>query len=272
MEPEHASLLIDPVKTFFPQPTNHTYSKDSWGWDQIVYDCHFKNNMPDFFLVYSQDEKYPELWSGIKIETQIDWHNTTWNFSHWPVGREPYGQNAQEWGKTSRSYASNRNEVTHTSLVSAGFYRVGEDFNDNFLVDSTGRRFRRHVMLIGVSKPYNYDEIRDQVQTWLDPGRITMLSDNCEFVGIDRIYRSIILKLNSKKLTCKFTINPGKSIINPAIVIENWNSDEKVEAYINGSKADIRTAREQNSLLVWIPVKINKETSILIQSLNKQSQ
>ncbi|MEI6143380.1 MAG: hypothetical protein WCP85_29150, partial [Mariniphaga sp.] len=65
--------MTDSVKTYFPQPTNKTYSKDSWGWDQIVYDCHFKNNMPDFYTVYSQSEAYPEIWPGIKIETQIAW-------------------------------------------------------------------------------------------------------------------------------------------------------------------------------------------------------
>ncbi|MFH0756145.1 MAG: hypothetical protein V2B15_02520 [Bacteroidota bacterium] len=264
--------MTDSLKVFFPQPTNNQYVKDSWGWKQIAFDCHFKN-MPDFYIVYSQDEAYPETWTGIKIETQIGWHNTTWNFSHWPVGREPYGQNAADWGKTSRSYASNRNEVTHTSLASAGFYgNLGVDFNDNFLIDSTGRRYRRHVMLVGVSKPYNYDEIRNQIQTWLDPGKITMLDNNYEFIKIDRICRSITFKSNSNNAECKFSIIPKTTILNPTFTIENWKGDDKVEILFNGSKVDNQTAKEGKSLLVWIPTTIDQETNIIIRSLNMHNQ
>ena len=259
--------LTDSVKTYFPQPTNKTYAKDSWGWDQIVYDSHFKN-MPDFYLAYSQAEAYPEIWPGIKIETQIAWHNTTWNFSHWPVGREPYGQNAQEWGKTSRSYASNINEVTHTSLVSAGFYgKLGVDFKDHYQVDENGRKFRRHVMLVGVSKPYQYNEVKNQVQTWLDPGTITMLTSDFDFVKIDRIFRSIVLKSNSNSLECKFNIKPNKFVVNPAFTIENWKGSDKAEVLVNGIKVEAKTAKAGNALLVWFQATINQETNIVIRSL-----
>ncbi len=260
--------MKDPVKTYFPEPTNQTYSKDSWGWDQIVYDCHFKNDNPDFFIVYSQSEAYPEIWPGIKIETQIAWHNTTWNFSHWPVGREPYGQNADEGGKTSRSYASHKNEVTHTSLVSAGFYhKLGVDFNEHFEVDTAGRKFRRHVMLVGVSSPYNYDEVRNQVQTWLEPGTITMGNDHCEFVKVDRIYRSIIFKSIDKSVDCEFTITPERTIVNPCLTIEDWNGNALVEVTVNGTKAHIKTAKEGNNLLIWIQTSIEKSSEILIHAI-----
>ncbi len=256
--------MTDSVKIYFPQPTNKTYAKDSWGWNQIAYDCHFKN-MPDFYTVYSQDEAYPEIWPGIKIETQIAWHNTTWNFSHWPVGREPYGQNAGDWGKTSRSYASHKNEVTHTSLVSAGFYgKLGVDFKDHYQTDSTGRKFRRHVMLVGLSKQYNYDEVKNQIQTWLEPGTITMLNNNFEFVKIDRIYRSIIFKSINNNGDCKFSINPNRTIINPTFIIENWKSNAYAEILINGNKVIAKTAKEGNSLLVWIETSISQPTEISI--------
>jgi len=259
--------MTDSAKVFFPQPTNNQYVKDSWGWKQIAFDCHFKN-MPDFYIVYSQDEAYPETWTGIKIETQIGWHNTTWNFSHWPVGREPYGQNAQEWGKTSRSYASHKNEVTHTSLASAGFYgKLGVDFEDHFQVDENGRKFRRHVMLVGVSKPYQYDEVKNQIQTWLDPGTILMLNNDFEFLRIDRVFRSIILNSNSKSKECKFRIKPNKTFVNPTFTIENWKGDYKAEVLVNGNKVGAKTAKEGNALLVWIPATINQETNLVIRSI-----
>jgi len=260
--------MTDSVKTYFPQPTNRTYTKNSWGWDQIVFDCHFKNNLPDFYTVYSQAEAYPEIWPGIKIETQIAWHNTTWNFSHWPVGREPYGQNADDRGKTSRSYASHKNEVTHTSLASAGFYgKLGVDFNDHYQIDENGRKFRRHVMLVGVSKPYEYDEVKNQIQTWLEPGSILMLNNDFEFIKIDRIFRSIILKSIRNSMECKFSIKPNKTVMNPCFTIENWIGDDKSEVLVNGSKVSAKTAKEGNSLLVWFPASICQETTIIIRSL-----
>jgi hypothetical protein len=260
--------MRDSIKTYFPGPTNHTYSKGSWGWDQIIYDCHFKNDNPDFYIVYSQSEAYPEIWPGIKIETQIDWHNTTWNFSHWPVGREPYGQNADDWGKSSRSYASHTNEVTHTSLASAGFYhKLGVNFDDNFLVDPSGHKFRRHVMLVGVSGQYNYDEVRNQVQTWLDPGKITMLDTHCEFVKINRINRSIIFKSLNKSKGCRFNIIPKKAIINPCLVIEDWSGSARVEVLVNGIKAHVKTAKEGNNLLIWIQTTIGQPSEISVHPI-----
>jgi hypothetical protein len=258
--------MDDPIKTFFPPDKNNEYVKDSWGWDQIVFNCHFKNGIPDFYTVYSQDDKYPELWTGIPIETQIGWHNTKYNFSHWPVGREPYGQNAQDWGKTSRSYASHPNEVTHTSLVSAGFYgKLGVDFNDNYLVGENGRKFRRHVMLTGVAKPYNYDEVRNQVQTWLDPGEIVMLDSSCEFIKIDRLRKSILFKTTGEKNICSFKIIPNKTVLNPAITVENWKGNSNPEVIINGKKTEARTAIEGDNLLVWIPAKISNTATITIK-------
>lgn len=257
--------INDSVRTFLPQPTNNTYAKDSWKWPQIVYDAHFKNNLPDFFIVYSQDPAYPEIWPGINIETQISWHETTWNFSHWPVGREPYGQNAADWGKTSRSYASNKNEVTHTSLVSAGFYgKLGVDFSDHYLTDSTGRKYRRHVMLTGVSKPYNYDEVRNQIQTWLDPGTIRMISNHCELVKIDRIRRTIVFSQKDNATDCTFSIEPKRTIINPAITVENWKGNESVNVTINGEKQMIKTAMVGKDLLVWIQATLSKPVEISI--------
>ena len=148
--------------------------------------------------------------------------------------------------------------------MSAGFYRVGLDFNDHYQVDSAGRKFRRHVMLIYASKPYNYKELRNQITTWLDPGRITMLDNNCEFVRIDRIYRSIIFKSINDRIRCKFSITPNKTVINPTFTIKNWKGEGKVQVLLNGSKADIRLAREGNSLLIWVRAAINKETTISI--------
>jgi hypothetical protein len=259
--------MNDSVKTFFPKPTNRENARNSWGWNQIIFDCHFKDNIPDFFIVYSQDTAYPECWTGIPIETQISWHNTSYNFSHWPVGREPYGQNAQDWGKTSRSYSSHPNEVTHTSLASAGFYgKLGVDFNDHFQIDSNGRKFRRHTMLFGSSKPYDYDEIKNQVQTWLNPG-IIITGANCEFLGIDRLFRTIVLSSIKGTDSMKFKIIPDRTVINPSFTIKNWEGNTSPLIQLNGNRVDYKTAITDNTLLVWISAEIAFPAEISIGNI-----
>ena len=119
-------------------------------------------------------------------------------------------------------------------------------------------------MLVGTSEPYNYEEVRDQIRTWLDPGKITMLDNNCEFVKIDRIYRSIIFKSTGKKQECKFSIIPNKTIVNPTFTIEDWKGSNKVQLLLNGNRMEVRSAREGNSLLVWVRSTIDKETTITI--------
>lgn len=255
--------LTDSVKTYFPPDNRRDYVKDSWGWPQIVFDCHFKDNLPDFYMVYSQDETYPDTWSGIKIETQIGWHHTKHNFSHWPVGREPYGQNAEEWGATSRSYGSHPNEVTHTSLASAGFYRVGLDYNTHFSIGDNGRKYRKHTMLIGVSDGYDYNNVRNNVQTWLDPGMIEA-GPELSFLRTDRSSRCLVFEcLNSPKGS--FIIQPKlRPVVNPAFQILNWKGNENVSVLVNGKPVAFKSAMEKGFLLVWINASLSEESVIAI--------
>lgn len=260
--------LTDPVKTYFPPPAQNEYAKDSWKWPQVIFDCHFKNGLPDFYMVYNQSAAYPETWPGLPLETQISWHHTNYNFSHWPVGREPYGQNTNGWGAESRSYASHPNEVTHTSLASAGFYDTGLDYGDHFSIDSAGRKYREHVMLIGVSKPYDYNSVRDNVQTWLDPGIITMLDKNASFVRNDRLTRCLVFDNTLRNSRCHFSIQPGeRPLVNPAIQILNWTGGSDVAVKINGTAIPCKVAIEGHGLLVWIKTTITEESDISIAEL-----
>ena len=152
--------------------------------------------------------------------------------------------------------------------MSAGFYhKLGVDFNDHFQVDPAGRKLRRHVMLVGVSGQYNYDEVRNQVQTWLEPGTINMLNDHCEFVKVDRIYRSIIFKSIDNSADCKFNIIPDRTIINPCLTIEDWNGNALVEVTVNGIQAHFKAAKEGNNLLIWIQTSIEKSSEISIHAI-----
>jgi hypothetical protein len=57
-----------------------------------------------------------------------------------------------------------------------------------------------------------------------------------------------------------------KPFLNPAFTIENWKGADRVYVYVNATKADAITAREGNSLLVWIPVSLDKATEIAIRN------
>ena len=96
-----------------------------------------------------------------------------------------------------------------------------------------------------------------------------MLTSDFDFVKIDRIFRSIVLKSNSNSKECKFSIKPTKTLVNPAFTIENWKGSDKAEVLVNGIKVDAKTAKVGNSLLVWIPVTLNQETNLVIHSLNR---
>ncbi len=260
--------MTDSVKTYFPPPTHDEYAKDSWNWPQVVFDCHFKDGLPDFYMAYNQTDDYPETWTGIKIETQISWHNTNYNFSHWPVGREPYGQNTNGWGATSRSYASHLNEVTHTSLVSAGFYQQGVDFKDHFKTDSSGRMYRKHVMLVGVGRPYDYNAVKDNIQTWLDPGIIASMDNNITFVKNDLTARCWIFDNVKGSDLCHIGVQPGgRPVINPAIQILNWKGKEEVSVLVNGEAVPYKSALVGNALLIWIHTSIAEKSDLLIKAL-----
>jgi hypothetical protein len=56
--------------------------------------------------------------------------------------------------------------------------------------------------------------------------------------------------------------------VNPAFTIENWKGDDKAEVLVNGIKVAAKTAKEENSLLIWIPAIVNQETNILIRSVH----
>lgn len=259
--------MTDSIKKYFPPPSRRENEKDSWNWPQVIYDCHFKDGMPDFYIVYNQSEEYPDTWTGIKLETQISWHNTGYNFSHWPVGREPYGQNTNGWGAESRSYASHRNEVTHTSLVSGGFYNRGLDYSDNYLTDDSGRRYRKHVMLTGVSKPYDYEFVRDNVQTWLEPGKITMKGNGSSFIKNDRNTRCLVFENNPDRNECSFILEAGeRPVRNPAFQILNWAGNNKVNVTVNGSQPGFRADIADGNLLVWLNSCLTGRSEIIIRN------
>jgi hypothetical protein len=123
-------------------------------------------------------------------------------------------------------------------------------------------------MLVGVSEAYNYDAVRHQIQTWLDPGTITLSDNHLEFVKVDRLFRSIVLRSDGIHWECRFSISPTATLVNPAFTLENWKGDSQVEVFLNGIRSDFKAAKEGNALLIWIPATITQKTNVLIRPIN----
>jgi hypothetical protein len=252
---------------FHPPDPRGAFDESTWAWEQIIFAAHFKDGTPDFYLAYSQDEEVPETWCGLPLQGQLSWHKTTQRFSHWPVGREPYGQNTNGRGATSRSYASHLNEVTHTSLVSAGYYERGIEWADNFRTDpETGRRYRRHIMAVGVTDPRDFQAMREAVGTWLRPGTITPVDATCRFVRVDREKRALVLESLRPGQPCRFRLTPGSHAVrHPALEIGGWPDREVSAVYVDGAPVPFRSARVGDAMLVWLQARLDEPAVIEVR-------
>jgi len=169
--------LTGNLNHYLPGPA---FDQSCYSWDQVIFDAHFTRGNPDLFIAYNQADDVKETWAGYKpLEGTVSWHNPSLDFSHWPVGREPYGQNTND--KEVKSMGMMKNEVTSAALMSAGFYNAGQDWTSNYKVNEEGRKYREYVMLSGAVKPNDYNEIKDHVQTWLKPGTVSMIDKNINF-------------------------------------------------------------------------------------------
>ncbi|MDD4970493.1 MAG: T9SS type A sorting domain-containing protein [Paludibacter sp.] len=258
------SNLTGNADNYFP---NTTFNSASFSWDQIIFSSHFKGGNPDLFLVYNQSNDVPGTWAGFKpLEGGVSWHSPTLNFSHWPVGREPYGQNTTD--VTIKSMGMMKNEVTSASLVSAGFYSNAQDWSYNYKVNSEGRKYREYVMLSGAASASDTTTINNNVQTWLYPGTITMLNSNSTFTMNNFSQRELVFNNGSTNSTCDFIITPKKrKLINPALRIDNWNGSDSVIVKMNGVPIYHKAAKIEGSLLVWIKASFNVSTKFEVSNI-----
>lgn len=263
-EPALTLMDMSGLKNDFHPSVSGSFNPDTWNWEQIIFNAHFKKGLPDFYIVYSQSEKYPDTWCGLKLQGQLSWQSPEHKFSHWPVGREPYGQNVSPGLVSSQSHGTYANEVTHTSLVSAGFYERGTTFERNYKVDSLdGRKYRSHVMLVGISAPHDDESIKNAVHTWLFPGKIVMLTEGCSFLGNNREERCLEFIDSGNIGKCSFGVIAGeRPVVNPVIKIKKWSGRAQVSIKVNGSPVKSVSAMEGTDLLIWVNADI-KETGII---------
>jgi hypothetical protein len=187
---EGKTLLAHPGPKF-------DYDSEINDWLQQISVMHFKNQ-PDFYSVFSADERFPDTYSGYKIKYQNTWHGTNGKSVHWPVNKRPYTGAVGSGGTWTA-------EVKHSCLVSIDV-KEGVDWADNYKTDSRGRKYRDWIMLFGAEEKNKIDTIRDVVRSWLPSCEIKMLSDNCKFEMADHREKALVFKSDSTTPECNFDL------------------------------------------------------------------
>jgi len=235
-------------------------------WDQMIMAVHLKN-MPDVFAVWSTDPEVPDTYSGYPIRYEIAWQSVNGRSSHWPVNKRPFtGDNGS--GGTWDA------EVTHSCLMSWGVLG-GTDWEDHYKTREDGRKYRQWVALIGLNESGDLEGIRDKARSWLFPGEIRMLDESCRFVRNDVAKKALVFEKASDEMKCHFEIEPKSVVINPAIVIEEWEHWPFVRVELDGdelSTEQYTLDQEGDTLLLWIQTTIKDESEIMIEGLGEPGE
>jgi len=200
-------------KTILSHPgAKFDYDSEINDWPQQITVLHFKNQ-PDFYSVFSVDERFPDTYSGYKIKYQNTWHNIAQKAVHWPVNKRPY---TRAFGSTGTW----KEEVTHSCLVSIDV-KDGVDWSDNYKIDSRGRKYRDWIMFFGAEEKNQLGSIRDRVRSWLPTCEIKILNDNCKFEMVDHREKAFVIKSAPKAEECNFNLilkGENSILINPCSV------------------------------------------------------
>lgn len=236
------------------------------GWQQMIQAVHF-NNAPDAYNVFSNSSNFPDIYSGFKATTDIDWHSYDYKMSHWPVNKEPY----QEAHKSLTSWTA---QVSHTSLASVEHWNDGSDgyrWTTNFKKDTDGRKYREWVSLIGLNDAYKDTLLRNKTATWLYPGTVKVLnSATTAFLRFDYYKREIILSCLNDTRLAQFSLDPSRNktiTINPTFRIKNFGSSAPavyMDNVLLSEGTDYETAHIDNDLLIWLNKSINQNADFEI--------
>jgi hypothetical protein len=233
-------------------------------WKQMIMAVHLKN-MPDVFAVWSTDPAVPDTYSGYPIRYEIAWQSVNGTGSHWPVNKRPFTGDSGSGGTLEA-------EVSHSCLLSWGV-RDGTDWQGHYKTREDGRKYREWVALIGLNEKGDLDGARDKAKSWLFPGQVKMLDENCRFVKNDVARKALVFEKTQEDMKCHFEIEPKDSVmINPAIVVNDWGAWPFVKVQMGEmelSKGKYKLALEGKDLLIWIPTEIRDKTKFMIDGLGE---
>ena len=181
--------------------------------------AHLKN-APDAFNAFADDSYFSETYGGYQLNYKIDWHNINLNFSHWPINKEPYMEPHKSWSAWPE-------QISHTSLIGMGVYG-GTDWDDHYMEDEEGRRYREWLSLEGLSEHRNYEQTADKVNSWLFRGNVTMTNDSATYLSYSLSDKWFEFNAEKWKPACYVQIDPYRALVNPVLKINNWSSGNVV--------------------------------------------
>ncbi len=238
--------------------------ESSKNWPEAVCRINLKNR-PAVFEVFAQGEEacpktfpapfskwwghYGENWA-LELRGGYEYEGDFFVFSHWPINKMPY----EEPSKTNGRYIR---EPGHVSLLPvAGHPKVSGPTT--------------WAMLVGVSKPWDDQELRDKTSSWLYPGDITMISDDAKFIGNDYYQRALVFETDRLRHGCQFSMYPkivSSTVLNPVFIIKNWGK-YPVNVKMNGRAlkegSDYRYDIEREDAVIWVKAKFSNLTTFLI--------
>lgn len=250
------------IKQAHPGPKFDYYSEID-DWDQQILAVHFQEE-PDVFCAWSDDPEIPETFSGYQIRFENAWQNPNGEIVHWPVNKRPY----------TSAYASGgtwQAEVSHACLISWGV-RDGIDWEDNFKIDETGRKYREWVSLVGLNNPGATETMKNKTATWLFKGDIHSMDKSVELLLKDYKENSFVLQPaeSVEEITFKFVLDREKSsIINPVFRIKNWGDQTSIKIFVDGKEINydqfVHDAAECD-MLIWLNQELESENTVRLIS------
>jgi hypothetical protein len=229
-------------------------------WDDTVIRVNL-NYRPDVFMSFSQDEQvrdavfpvtYREWWGRLLNDWHVDrkggyeYEGDYWPFAHWPVSHIPYEDHTKRNSRYIR-------EPGHTSVLGVpGHPGATEPVTWS--------------MLIGLEKPGAPADSLQRTSSWLYPGEIRVIDGNCRYLGNDYYHRALVFECRGSAHTCRVALVPEPILVNPVFVMRNWG-DAVPQVRLNGQPfdpMDMRFAYEGNDLILWLNVRIEDHTDLLI--------
>ena len=234
-------------------------------WPEAICRVNLKNR-PAVFEVFAQGEDaykktFPapfKDWSGnygedwaFEMRGRDEFEGDFGVFSHWPISKMPYEEPDKTFGRYIR-------EPGHTSLLPvAGHPKV--------------KGPTTWAMLVGMSKPWDDQYVRERTLSWLYPGDASMIDESAVFVENDYYQRALVFETDKANRGCHFTMYPkimASIVINPVFIIRNW-SDFPVSIVMNGKTLkedlDYRYAIEGDSAVIWVKTRFSGVTTFLIK-------
>lgn len=230
-------------------------------WDEAIIRLNL-NHRPAPFMAVAQGASvyrrtfpapYDDWWGHFDntwhAERQggYEYEGDFWPFSHWPISRIPYEEHTKSNSRFVR-------EPGHTSIM-------GVPGHPGATEPTTW------AVLIGLGEPGDSEGPRRRVSSWLYPGEVKTLTEQCRFVENDVYRRALVFECDVPAAPCRFTLKPHPVCVNPVLSIRNWGQSPPVVS-LDGKPLppeQYRWAVADRELVLWISTTVWSNTTFGIE-------